>query len=142
LTACASGTRNADGTTGSGDNAAVESKREAPPAPPPKPVKRAAELAVDKGVELYDQGDFAGAIKKLQGSPEIWADSQTDLKVRAYKYLAFSFCVTNKRTLCQQQFEKLLELDASFELSAAEAGHPTWGPIFKRAKTRSAQKHK
>jgi hypothetical protein len=138
LTACATKPAIPDKTTAEAE--AAERKREAPP--PAKAPKRPAEVAVDKGVELYEQGDFAGAIKKLQGSPEIWADPQQDVKIRAYKYLAFSDCVTNKRSACQQQFEKILELDPGFELQPAEAGHPLWGPVFKRAKTHSASKRK
>ena len=50
------------------------------------------------------------------------------------KYLAFSYCVTNRRTLCQQQFEAALRVDPRFELAPAERGHPIWKVHYERAK--------
>jgi hypothetical protein len=105
-----------------------------PSAPPPtEVVRRPAELAVAEGVDLFNQGQFASSIKKLQDSPEIWTDAQP-LQIEALKYLAFAHCVNNRRVPCRQNFDKLLALDPAFELTAAEAGHPQWGPVFKQAK--------
>jgi hypothetical protein len=89
-------------------------------------------LALAEGVDLYNQGQFQAAIRKLQDTPEIWTNP-VPAQVEAYKYLAFSQCVTRQTTQCRQSFERLLNLAPSFELSRAEAGHPTWGPVFKMA---------
>ncbi len=85
-----------------------------------------------EGVGLYDAGDFGGAIRALN-APEI---EQSDLatRVEAGKYLAFSYCVTNRRTLCRRTFDRVLAIDSDFALKPAEAGHPLWGPVFAQAR--------
>jgi hypothetical protein len=94
--------------------------------------------ALASGISLYDAGDFNGAIKRLTGAKEIWDDSHppTPLptKVAANKYLAFSYCVTNRRTQCRKHFVDALKLDADFTLEATEKKHPVWGPEYERAK--------
>jgi hypothetical protein len=106
---------------------------ESTPPPPPPPAKRAGELALAEGVDLYNQGNYAAAIKKLQESSEIWTET-TPIRVEALKYMAFASCVTNQRARCRQNFDRLLELDATFDLAPAEAEHPYWTPVFKQAK--------
>ena len=108
----------------------------APPVDPPKPVpppKTPAELALDEGVALYDAGDFNGAIKSLLGGKDIWS-GPAEQKVQAHKYLAFSYCVTGRRTLCRQQFVDALKLDPQFALEPAEKSHPIWGPQYEAAR--------
>jgi hypothetical protein len=87
---------------------------------------------------LYDSGDFNGAIKRLLGAKEIWTDSTSPTasanKLAAHKYLAFSYCVTKRRTLCRKQFVEALKLDPGFNLEPTEKDHPIWGPEFERAK--------
>jgi len=109
-----------------------------PPPPPPVKVPTAGERALAQGVALYDAGDFNGAIKELLGAKEIWDDTTTPganaTKLAALKYLAFSYCVTNRRTQCRQQFADAIKLDSGFALEPAEKTHPIWGPEFDRAK--------
>jgi hypothetical protein len=112
-----------------------------PPAPPPVPVPTASERALTEGVGLYDAGDFSGAIKSLLGARPIWEDSTPGglaVKVAAHKYLAFAYCVTNRRPQCRQHFVDVLRLDPKFSLDPAEKTHPVWGPEFERAKTQAA----
>jgi tetratricopeptide (TPR) repeat protein len=104
-----------------------------PAPPPPPPAKRAGELALAEGVDLYNQGNYPAAIKKLQESAEIWSET-TLIRVEALKYLAFSSCVLKQRTQCRQFFDRLLEADQSFDLAPAEMGHPDWSPVFRQAK--------
>ncbi|MBZ2208138.1 TssQ family T6SS-associated lipoprotein [Massilia soli] len=108
----------------------------APPAPAPAPVKPAApgpdQVALQEGIELYNKGDFNGAIKRL-GTAEISAGSKAR-QLEALKYQAFSYCVTSRKTLCGKQFEKALALDPAFDLGPGEHGHPLWGPVFTRLK--------
>jgi tetratricopeptide (TPR) repeat protein len=103
---------------------------ETPPSPPPK---RAGELGLAEGVDLYNQGNYSAAIKKLQESAEIWTEA-TPIRVEALKYLAFSSCVLKQRTQCRQFFDRLLEADPVFDLAPAEMGHPDWSPVFRQAK--------
>lgn len=92
-----------------------------------------AEDQLEEASNFYKQGDYSAAIKRLQGAPDIWNDSK-DVRIRGHKLLAFSYCVTNQRALCRQQFSRILSLSPGFELSPAEAGHPIWGGEFKEAK--------
>jgi hypothetical protein len=106
--------------------------------PPPAAGPTAAERALSAGVALYEAGDYAGAIRVLTGAKEIWDEAPAPgaraAKLAARKYIAFSYCVTNRRTLCRQQFVDALALDPAFDLEPTERTHPLWGPEFERAK--------
>jgi hypothetical protein len=93
-----------------------------------------AQAALREGINLYNHGDYNDAIKRL-GSSEIAAGPKAT-QLTALKYMAFSYCVTSRQTLCRQQFEKALKLDPSFDLGPGEHGHPLWGPVFVKAKKR------
>lgn len=112
------------------------------PSPAPIPAPTASERALANGISLYDAGDFSGAINRLRGAKEIWGDSTapgaTANKLAAHKYLAFSYCVTNRRTLCRRQFVNAFKLDPNFNLEPAEKTHPVWGPEFDRAKKQAS----
>jgi Flp pilus assembly protein TadD len=85
-----------------------------------------------EGIALYNNGDYNDAIKRLGAADVVAGPKATQLE--ALKYTAFSYCVTSRQTLCRQQFEKALKLDASFDLAPGEHGHPLWGPVFLKAK--------
>lgn len=102
------------------------------PNPPAASQASAEQQALRDGIELYNKGQFNDAIKRL-GSADISNGSKAG-QVQAYKYQAFSYCVTSRQTLCRQAFEKAFKLDASFDLLPGEHGHPLWGPAFARAK--------
>lgn len=102
----------------------------APPAPPELPPAR---KALNAGIDMYKAGNFNGAIKQLTTAPEL-TQAETPLQLEALKYAAFSYCVTNRTTLCRQQFAKAFKLDKSFDLSPGEKGHPLWTPSFERAR--------
>lgn len=95
-----------------------------PPAPP---------AALTDGIALYNKGSYSAAIKRLANGQEIWS-ADTAFQTEALKYMAFSYCVTSRRKLCKQQFEKALRLDPGFDLAPGEQGHPLWGPVFNQAK--------
>lgn len=102
------------------------------PMPPAAPVLSPDQVALNDGIELYNKGQFSEAIKRLNG-PEITSGSVPS-QVMAAKFLAFSYCVTNRNTLCKQQFDKAFKLDPNFDLAPGEHGHPLWGKVFARAK--------
>jgi hypothetical protein len=118
------------------------------PAEPPATVPAAAEHAgaepregrrwLERGITHFEQGRFVESIRLLQESPEILADGPA-VRIEALKYIAFGQCVTGRRAACRRSFDALLVLDASFVLSAAEAGHPSWGQAFERARAASRQ---
>jgi hypothetical protein len=96
--------------------------------PAPAPVQS----GLKEGIAMYNNGDYNDAIKRLGASDVTGGPKATQLE--AMKYTAFSYCVTSRQTLCRLQFEKALKLDASFDLSPGEHGHPLWGPVFIKAK--------
>lgn len=114
--------------------AGCASTQVAPPPVPAKPAPPAADqVALQEGIDLYNKGDFNGAIKRL-GAAEITTGRSKARQLEALKYQAFSYCVTSRKTLCGKQFEKALKLDPAFDLAPGEHGHPLWGPVFTRLK--------
>jgi tetratricopeptide (TPR) repeat protein len=91
------------------------------------------QAALREGIRLYNEGDFNGAIKRLN-SNDIRASSPVRIRVEALKYQAFSYCVTSRPKQCEQAFEKILAIDPDFTLESGEEGHPLWGPAFERAR--------
>jgi tetratricopeptide (TPR) repeat protein len=87
------------------------------------------------GIKAYDEGDYAKALKALQDAQKE-ALAPADL-LKARKFSAFVFCLTNRMPQCRAEFEKILQTDPKFELEPAEAGHPSWGPSFRAAKSRA-----
>ncbi len=121
--------------------AAVQAKPASPVAQPAPPELPPARKALNAGIDMYKAGNFNGAIKQLTTAPEL-AKAELPLQLEAIKYTAFSYCVTNRSTLCRQQFVKAFQLDKSFDLSPGEKGHPLWTPSFERARKEAATKKK
>jgi hypothetical protein len=91
------------------------------------------------GIATYDLGDYNGAIRKLN-IKELLESASLDIQVETRKFLAFSYCVTRRVVLCKLQFDAVLKSKPSFDLKPAEAGHPSWGPVFKKAKADALKK--
>ena len=100
---------------------------------PSAPSGPTARQQLNQGIELYNKGDYQNAIRRLSSAKDA-AQGDTATQLLALKYLAFNYCVTGQKTLCQQQFEHALRIDPSFDLAAGEKGHPLWGPVFNRVK--------
>ncbi|MBL8520892.1 MAG: TssQ family T6SS-associated lipoprotein [Betaproteobacteria bacterium] len=112
-----------------------ELKASGKPIPPPARLLSAGEKLVTDGTKAYEDGDFAKALKLLQdGLKESLpaADAQ-----KARKLSAFCYCLTNRMPQCRAEFEKILQIDPKFDLEPAEAGHPSWGPSFRAAKSKT-----
>jgi hypothetical protein len=99
-------------------------------------MREAAALLLD-GIQLYDNGHFTDAIATL-GMPAMGAAPEP-MRVEALKYTAFSYCVMDDYGHCRHAFERALAIDAGFELSKSERGHPMWGSVFDAAKAASEQ---
>lgn len=112
----------------------------AKPAEPPLTEEQKAQKAIEDkgrtvlgdGVSLYQNGYYSQAEAKFL-SPDVWAASDAT-RVEALKYLAFTYCVSERKVQCRQAFERALQINPSFTLDAAESTHPLWGPEFKAAK--------
>ena len=95
----------------------------------PEPA-RSAESLLAAGVAQFEEGNYAQAQRLLQSSLAEGLPSRTS-QARAHKYLAFIYCVTDRTAQCRQEFNNALAADPKFTLTAAEAGHPTWGPVYR-----------
>jgi tetratricopeptide (TPR) repeat protein len=110
------------GCAGTGSNLAENS-------PPPSE----GEQKLSAGIKSYEEGNYKDSIKLLQealtkGLPK------KESQIEAHKYLAFIHCVSDRKKECTDEFKKALELNPNFELEAAEAGHPLWGPVYSSVK--------
>lgn len=97
----------------------------------PPPSLGADELA--KAVASYDDGDYAAAAKQFQAALDLGLPLPNERAI-AHKHLAFMACVAKRTSACRAEFRKAMGADPGFELAAAEAGHPVWGPVYRRVK--------
>jgi Tfp pilus assembly protein PilF len=90
------------------------------------------EPALAAGLRQYEDGNYADASKQLQAAVDQGLGRSG--RVKAHKHLAFMHCVSGRTSACREEFRKALSIDADLDLSPAEAGHPTWGPVFRSVK--------
>lgn len=95
-------------------------------------VPRAGESELAAGIRLYESGSFENASQFLQRG--IDRGLRAEDQVVAHKYMAFIHCALGREEQCRIEFRSALAIAPSFDLSAAEAGHPTWGPAFRSVK--------
>jgi len=89
-----------------------------------------AESRLKAGISQYEDGNYAQAQRSLQSALATGLASRAD-QALAYKHLAFIYCVTDRVAQCRQEFGNAFSADPKFTLTPAEAGHPTWGPVFR-----------
>ena len=89
---------------------------------------------LEEGIRNYEEGNYRTSARRLQYALEEGL-ARPD-RVKAHKYLAFIACVSGQQLTCREEFSIALELDPSFELEPAEAGHPIWGPVYKNVKAK------
>ena len=90
------------------------------------------DAALAAGLRQYEDGNYGEAAKQLQSA--IDKGVTRDNRVIAHKHLAFIHCVSGRTAACRDEFRKALSINPDMQLSPAEAGHPTWGPVFRSAK--------
>ena len=86
------------------------------------------------GQRQYDAGEYDAASKNLTGALDHGLLSKVD-QSRARKLLAFIHCGNGREVLCRDEFRKAFEIYPEFSLSAAEDGHPIWGPVYRNVRT-------
>ena len=92
------------------------------------------EKLLQEGLKTYEDAEYNKAIKSFQDALK---EPLTDAnQITAHKFMAFSYCLTNRTTLCRAEFESIFKMDAMFDLSPAETGHPSWGPSFRTVKAK------
>ena len=94
-------------------------------------MQRPAERALLAGLRAYDDGQYADAERELNKALTTGLVSTKD-RAAANKHLAFVYCTSQRLKPCEDAFRAARIADAEFALSRAEAGHPLWGPVYKR----------
>lgn len=89
--------------------------------------------ALATGIRQYEEGNYPAAAESLNRA--LFEGLSSDERVKAHKHLAFINCVSNRPSACLVEFRRALAINPNLELSAAEAGHPIWGPVFRALKS-------
>jgi hypothetical protein len=110
-------------------------EREASVAKPLIPLGKAEQMLSD-GMVKYDSGEFTAAHTLLEGALKEGLKKPED-QVRAMKHVAFTLCLQNKYRDCRNEFIKIYDVDPNFDLTPAEAGHPSWTKTFAAAKAQA-----
>lgn len=103
----------------------------------PKPIavtdlaSRPAEQALLAGIHAYEDGQYPQAETALNNALTLKLAASRD-RANAYKYLAFIYCTSDRVPQCERAFVSARQADPSFDLSRSEAGHPLWGPVYRR----------
>ena len=119
------------------DEAPVQKKAEEPSDKLSPPAVRKAERELNLGIRNYENGNYNAAAGFFQNAlgEDLLSDGD---QVTAHKFLAFIYCVSGEKLACRGAFKKVLALNPKFGLSAGEAGHPTWGPVFREVQAEVA----
>jgi len=110
----------------------------APPAPPAAPtgglaelMERPAERLLFEGIRAYDDGQYTQAENALRRALASGLRSGRD-QASAHKLLAFITCTSERAAECETAFRAARAADAGFTLGRSEAGHPQWGPVYRK----------
>jgi len=105
-------------------------------APPPaaglaEVIERPAERALLTGMRAYDDAQYPQAERALTTALGAGLASSKD-RANAHKLLAFIYCTSSRTSECEASFRAARQADPSFTLTRSEAGHPAWGPVYRR----------
>ena len=93
---------------------------------------KGGEPPLSAGLRLYEEGKYEESATTLQGAIERGLPDRD--RARAHKHLAFMHCASNRERQCRDEFRRALDFDPGLQLTAAESGHPAWGPVFRSMK--------
>ena len=116
--------------------AGCASKPAAAPAPTPATglaelMERPAERALIDGIRAYDDGQYPVAEAALRKALAAGLRSPRD-QASAHKLLAFITCTSERLAECEAAFRAARAADPAFALNRSEAGHPLWGPVYRK----------
>ena len=94
-------------------------------------LERPGERALVEGMRAYDEGQYAQAEGALRKALSAGLVSLRD-RASAHKFLAFITCTSERLAECEQQFRAAKAADPGFALNRSEAGHPLWGPVYRK----------
>lgn len=92
---------------------------------------RPAERALYEGLRAYDDGQYPQADSALKTALAAGLAHARD-RATAHKLRAFIGCSSERIADCEAEFRAARAADPSFVLSRSEAGHPIWGPVYRR----------
>jgi tetratricopeptide (TPR) repeat protein len=111
---------------------------DAPKSPTPQiteaVLRERAKEQLATGITQYAAGDYENALKNLTSSLDHGLLSKVE-QSNARKHLAFIHCAAGREAPCRDEFRKAFEINSEFQLSAAEDGHPIWGPVYRNVRT-------
>ena len=93
--------------------------------------ERPAEKALLAGIRAYDDAQYTESEKQFRQALGVGLVSAKD-RAAAHKHLAFMACTSNRVSECEAEFRWARQADPAFVLTKSEAGHPLWGPVYKR----------
>lgn len=106
--------------------------------PPPAPavglaelMERSGERALIEGIRAYDDGQYPQAEAALRKALGAGLASPRD-RASAHKLLAFITCTSERLADCEAAFRAARAADPAFALNRSEAGHPLWGPVYRK----------
>ena len=112
----------------------------------PQPPKSAATLSsadaqarYQQGLTAYRENRFEPALGDFNAALASGRLKQ-DETINARKHIAFIHCSSGRELPCREQFQAILAADPAFELSANEANHPQWGPVWRSLKGAAEEK--
>jgi Tfp pilus assembly protein PilF len=94
-------------------------------------MERPAERALFEGIRAYDDGQYAPAEVALRKALTTGLRSGRD-QASAHKLLAFITCTSARLNECEAAFRAARVADTGFALTRSEAGHPVWGPVYRK----------
>ena len=92
-----------------------------------------AERTLLTGLRAYDDALYVDAERQLTQALALGLSAPRD-RAAAHKHLAFIYCTSNRPTECEAEFRSARLADPSFTLTKSEAGHPSWGQVYKRVR--------
>lgn len=90
-----------------------------------------------EGIRDYEAGRYNEAISALQAALKGGLAARVD-EIRAHKYSAFAYCLTQRVQQCRAEFKQIFTLNPAFELLPSEVGHPAWASVYRKAKAAAA----
>lgn len=100
-----------------------------------------AQQKLAEGIREYDAGRYSEALDALQTALKNGLPVRAD-EIRARKYSAFVYCLSQRTKLCRGEFRKIFSVDPAFELLPSESGHPAWAASYRSEKTAAAKRAK
>ena len=92
---------------------------------------RPAEKALLDGLKAYDDAQYESAERLFRQALALGLASAKD-RAEAHKRRAFIHCAAGRLDLCETEFRVARHADPGFVLGRAEAGHPVWGPVYRK----------